>query len=160
MLKKSICALVAIGFLGFLLFGANADDPFVGTWKFNLDKSKSNTKFHEVKNMTLVIAVEGETTSVTLNGTDPNKQPISVKYTVPSAGGPLSYTEGAPLAGVAEVAKEIDDRTVDITSTMNGKLVGKQHVVVSPDHKTMTIQESGLDDKGNPYKSRIVYDRQ
>ena len=160
MLKKSICAMVALGFLGFLLLGGNADDPFVGTWKLNLDKSKSNTKFHEVKNMTLVIAVEGETTSVRLKGTDPNNQPISVKYTVPSAGGPLNYTEGAPPAGITEMAKEINNRTVDITSTMNGKVVGKQHVVVSPDYKTMIVQESGLDDKGQPYKSRLVYERQ
>ena len=120
MLKKFICGLVALGSFGFLLLGA--DDAFVGTWKINVAKSKF-AKGHEAKDMTLVVAVEGDTATVTLNGKVGDGQTLSFKYTVPTAGGPINYTEGAPPAGITDALKNIDDRTVEFTSTMNGKQI-------------------------------------
>ncbi|HEY3936735.1 MAG TPA: hypothetical protein VGL97_04865 [Bryobacteraceae bacterium] len=156
MLKKLICGLVALSF-GFSLLGA--DEAFVGTWKMNVAKSKF-AKDHEAKEMTLVVAVEGDTAAVTINGTVGDGQTLSIKYTVPTAGGTINYTEGAPPAGTTDALKNIDDRTVEFTSTMNGNQILKQHIVVSADHKTMIIRESGVDEKGQAFKSVYVYDRQ
>jgi hypothetical protein len=58
------------------------------------------------------------------------------------------------------VSKVIDDLTVDSTTMMNGKQISMQHIVVSADHKTMTIKESGTDEKGQAYKFVAVYERQ
>ena len=157
MVKKFICGLVALSSFGFLLLGA--DEVFVGTWKINVAKSKF-AKGHEAKNMTLVIAAEGDTATVALNGTLSGGQTISIKYTVPTAGGPINYTEGAPPAGMVDTLKNIDDRTVEFTSTMNGKVILTQHIVASADHKTMIIRESGVDEKGQAFKGVYHYDRQ
>lgn len=85
--------------------------------------------------MTLVVAIEGDTATVTLNGTVGDGQTISFKYTVPTTGGPVNYTEGAPPAGITDALKNIDDRTVEFTSTMNGKQILKQHIVAGADHR-------------------------
>jgi hypothetical protein len=155
MLRKMISGLVVLGSLGCSLLAA--DDAFVGTWKLNAAKSKA-TKGREAKDLTLVITKEGDTATVTLTGTI-SGQPISQKWTEPTAGGPLNFTEGAPPAGVSIVSKRVDDRTFDATGTMNGKQIMTQRTVVSADQKTMTFKESGTDDKG-PYKIMGVYDRQ
>jgi hypothetical protein len=156
MLKKFICGLVALGLFGFLLLGA--DEAFVGTWKINGAKSKF-AKGQESKDMTLVVAVEGDIAIVTLNGTVGDSQTISFKYTVPTAGGPVHYTEGAPPAGITAALKNIDDRTVEFTSTNNGKQILKQHIVAGEDHKTLIIRESGVDEEGHAFKGMYVYDR-
>jgi hypothetical protein len=73
MVKKIICGLM----LGsFLLLGA--DDAFVGTWKMNAAKSKFD-KGPEAKDFTVVIASEGDTVTVTINGTI-GGQTISQKF--------------------------------------------------------------------------------
>jgi hypothetical protein len=152
MIKKIIGGLM----LGsFLLLGA--DNAFVGTWKLNVAKSKF-VNGREAKELMLVVAVEGETATVNEHGTV-GGQTYSYTYTVPTAGGPLNFTEGAPPAGLTQVSKRVDDRTVDTTGTMNGKQVLMQHVVVSADHKTMIARESGVDEKG-AYQSVVAYDRQ
>ena len=62
--------------------------------------------------------------------------------------------------GITETLKIVDDRTDDFIDTMNGKVVLTTHCVVSPNHKTMTITQSGVDEKGKPFKTRKVYDLQ
>jgi hypothetical protein len=157
MLNKLICGLVALSF-GFSLLGA--DNPFVGTWKLNQAKSKF-AKGHEIKDATIVIAVEGDTASVSVNRTTSDGQTFSAKYTVPTAGGPINYTEIAPPRPAGnDGLKKIDDHTYEFTSTMNGKEILKQHIAVSADDKTMVIRESGVDEKGRAFKAVYVHDRQ
>ena len=154
---------VALAF-GCLLFGA--DNAFVGTWKMNAAKSSAMQfdngkliKKSEIKDSVLTVTVEGDTTTVRGHGTT-GGQSSSLALTMPTAGGPLSYTEGAPPAGIADTLKTIDDRTEEIISTMNGKVVLNTRVAVSANHKTMTLTESGMDEKGKPFKTVAVYDRQ
>jgi hypothetical protein len=161
--KKIICGLVVLGSFG-LLFGA--DNAFVGKWKMNMAKSSAMmfdngklVKRSEAKEVILVVAVEGETTTVQSHGTF-GGQPFSSKFTVPTAGGPLNYTEGAPPAGITDALKTVDDRTDDFISTENGKGVLTTHVVVTANHKMMTIRQFGVDEKGVPFKTVDVYDRQ
>lgn len=154
MQKRLICGLVALGSFG-LLFAS--DDVFVGTWKLNEAKTEA-TKGREAKDLTLVITETGDTATVMLKGIV-GGQPISQKWTEPTAGGPLNFTEGGPPEGVTIVAKRVDDHTVESTGTMNGKQIMTQHTVVSADSKTMTVKESGADENG-PYKITAVYDRQ
>jgi hypothetical protein len=161
MIKKFICGLVALGSFGFLLHAA--DDASVGTWKLNEAKSKF-AKGQEEKDYTIVVTVAGDTRTVSVNGIGgfygPGK-PMSFKFTVPLAGGPLNYSENPPPAGLTDVMKKIDDRTSDIISTMNGKQIAMEHIVISPDNKTMVIKVSGVDSQtGQAFKNVEVYDRQ
>src|SRR5450631_92318 len=109
MIKKFVCGLLVLSSFGFGLLGA--DDPFVGTWKLNVAKSKF-AKGREVKESTVIIVRQGDNAMVTV------------------AGGTENFAEGGPPAGMTVVEKRVDDRTVDSTSTMNGKQVGTSHAVV------------------------------
>lgn len=163
MSKRIISGLVALGF-GCLLFGA--DNAFVGTWKLNVAKSSAiqfaNGKLikkGELKDSTITVAVEGDTTTVREHGTV-SGQAVSLVFTVPTAGGPLNYTEGAPPAGITDTLKTIDNRTDEFISTMNGKVVLTTRAVVSANHKTMIIRTSGVDEKGTAFRTVEEYDRQ
>ena len=157
MIKKFVCGLLVLSSFGFGLLGA--DDPFVGTWKLNVAKSKF-AKGREVKESTVIIVRQGDNAMVTVNGIDGAGKAISVKYTVPAAGGTENFAEGGPPAGMTVVANRVDDRTVDSTSTMNGKQVGTSHAVVSANGKTLTVTQNGVDEKGKAYTSMSVYNRQ
>jgi hypothetical protein len=165
MIKKFICGLVAVGSLGFSLFAA--DDAIVanvGIWKLNEAKSKF-AKGHEEKDYTILIAVADKTITISMNGIGgfygPGK-PMSFKFTVPVGGGPLTYIENPPPPelGLAEVSKDIDDHTTEITTTIQGKMVGVDRITFNSDHKTMVIKASGIDEKGKAFKNVEIYEHQ
>jgi len=158
-MKKLICGLLVLGAFG--VGSLWAADPFAGTWKLNVAKSKF-AKGHEVKDETVVIAEQGDNRVVTLKGTTGDGKPISVKYTVPSAGGTQTYTEGAPAAGAGAtvLTKRVDANTVDATSTLNGKVVGTQHSVLSADGKTITLTVTYTGDDGKSSKGVTILNRQ
>src|SRR4030095_341485 len=108
MLKKLALGLTLLGFTGTLL----AADAFSGTWKLNVAKSKlaSGT---DVKELTVVVAEQGENLAITVNGTAGDGKPISVKYSVPAKGGAVSYTEGAPASGATATTKRVNASTID-----------------------------------------------
>jgi hypothetical protein len=155
----------ALGF-GCLLFGA--DNPFVGTWKMNIAKS-SPMQFSpegklinksEITEDMATVAVEGDTITVRSHSTISGK-PFPSAFSVPTAGGPVNYTEGPPPAGITDTLKVIDDRTYDFISTENGKVVLTTRCVVSANNKRMTITSSGVDlTTGKAFKTVEVSDRQ
>jgi hypothetical protein len=90
-------------------------------------------------------------------------KPMAFKFTVPVGGGPITYTENPPPPelDLHDVAKDIDSLTTEITSTMHGKLLSTDRIVLSADHKTMVITTSGVDQKtGKAFKNVEVYERQ
>ena len=155
MLKKLMLGLALVGFTATLL----AADAFTGTWKLNVAKSKL-TPGTEVKEITVVVAEEGADLAVAVKGTAGDGTPISVKYTLPAKGGPVSYTEGAPPSGATATTKRVNATTIDSTSSLNGKEVGSTHTVVSADGKTLTRVVKGMDPQGKPYQNTEVYERQ
>ena len=167
MTRRIISGLVALGFvaIGCPLFAAG--NAFSGTWKLNLAKSSTIQwsagkllQKSDITDDTITVTVEGDKTTVRMSGTI-SGQSGSAVFTVPTAGGPLTYTGGGgPPEGITETLKIVDDRTDDFIDTMNGKVVLTTHCVVSPNHKTMTITQSGVDEKGKPFKTRKVYDLQ
>jgi hypothetical protein len=162
MLKKFICGLM----LGScLLLGADSVLNMVGTWKLNEAKSKF-AKGQEEKDYTIVVSAADKITTVSIKGMGgfygPDK-PMAFKFTVPVGGGPITYIENPPPPelDLHDVVKDIDDRTTEITSTMHGKPLSTERIVISPDHKTMVIKTSGVDQKtGQSFKNVEVYDRQ
>jgi hypothetical protein len=155
MRKKLMLGLALVGFTATLL----AADAFTGTWKLNVAKSKL-TPGTEVKEITVVVAEEGANLAVAVKGTAGDGTPISVKYTLPAKGGPVSYTEGAPPSGATATTKRVNATTIDSTSSLNGKEVGSTHTVVSADGKTLTRVVKGMDSQGKPYQNTEVYERQ
>ena len=155
MVKKLLVGLALVGFTGTLF----AADAFTGTWKLNVAKSKL-APGTEVKDLTVVVAEQGENLAVTVKGTAGDGTPISVKYAFPMKGGAVSYTEGAPTTGATGATKRVNATTINGTSSLNGKEVASSHTVVSADGKTLTRTVKGTDAQGKPYQNTEVYEKQ
>jgi hypothetical protein len=152
--RVTFAIVFSLGLVGSLL----AADPFVGTFKLNLAESKWPSS--PLKELTIVVSSQGDEYLVTGTGTDAAGKPISVKYTFPKKGGPVTYTEGGPPSGISTTIKKTDDYTLDSTTTQDGKVISTTHYVVSKDGKTSTRTVKGTDAQGNSFDRVEVYDRQ
>ena len=146
-------AITAIG-----LFGA---DNSIGTWKRNIEKSKSSsTNPNPYKSQTTTrTAVDGGV-KVTLAGERKDGTPSSGSYTVKYDGKPtpISVT-GSSFDTIA--VKQIDANTfTSETSKTGGKYHMKGKTVISKDGKTMTLTQKGTGADGKPLSSTVVYDKQ
>jgi len=159
MIKKFVFGLLVLSSFGCGLLWAA--DAFTGNWKMNMAKS-TFAKGREVKEETVTIAEQGDNRIGTVKGMYVDGKAISSEYTVPTKGGTLTYTEGAPLAGAGatSVTKRVDASTLDGATTMNGKQVGTTHTVLSADGKTITQTRSDMDESGKAMKTVAVFNRQ
>jgi len=151
---------LAIGLMsGVVLFAA--ENPWVGTWKLETAKSKLSASPKAAKELTITVRDVGDqNVEVNIKGATNDGTPISAKYIVPMAGGPNTYIEGAPPAGITEETKKIDERTRNITASHDGKTLRMNHVVLSDDGNTITGTIKGVDNEDKPLALVEVFERQ
>jgi len=133
-----------------------ASDAQMGTWKLN--EAKSKIAAGTPKNNTVVYEVAGDSIKVTIDGTAPDGTATHSEWTGKFDGKDYPST-GNPNEDMRS-AKQIDDRTLHVTSKKGGKVVLTAHVVVAADGKSRTITVNGTDAQGKKYKSTAVYDKQ
>jgi orotate phosphoribosyltransferase-like protein len=147
----------------FLLAGSLlAADPFAGTWKLNLAKSKYSGPMKPPKEETIFILEQGDQVVETVKGVAANGSPISGTHTVAKTGGEVKYSEGTPPVGTSGVRakRKAGSHSSDLRFMRDGTVVATVHDVVSNDDKTIRTIIKGTDDHGKPFVSVIVYDRQ
>jgi hypothetical protein len=149
--------LTAICLFSTALFAA--DNPFLGTWKLNPAKSKGTAGTME-KEATMVFEADGGKIKRTFTGIDADGEKIHMVGSIPWDGIPhqVDGPNGAPPAMVA--VNRINDRTIAVTVTVNGKVVTAGRSVVSKDGKTMTGSFKGEDPKGRKFDNVEVMDKQ
>jgi len=145
--------VVAVMASGILLAQSN---PFVGTWKLNLAKSKDPGAFP--KEETLTVQLVGDQRQMTINGTATNGSPISFKYEVPDKGGAGKVLAGGPYDAVS--GKRIDDNTREVSYIKGGKEVLQLRSAVSKDGKTMRLTVEGKDGQNKPFSGMAVFEKQ
>lgn len=150
---RKIVYIIALLALATPLFAA---DPFVGTWKLDPAKSKY-TAGTAPKDITLVIEEQGENYQVTATGSYQDGSPISVKYTVPKAGGAGTAQEG-PFDALT--SQRVSARVRENRYTKNGKATVSRRIVVSKDGKILRITVKGADAQGKPIAGVDVFDKQ
>ena len=133
-----------------------ASDVPMGTWKLN--EAKSKIAAGELKNHTVVYEAAGDSIKFTIDGTAPDGSATHSEWTgkfdgkdYPSTGNPNEDTRSV---------KQVDDRTLNVTSKKGGKVVLTAHVVVAPDGKSRTVTVNATNPQGKKYKSTAVYDKQ
>ena len=133
-----------------------ASDVQTGTWKLN--EAKSKIAAGSPKNNTVVYEAAGDSIKVTIDGTAPDGTATHSEWTgkfdgkdYPSTGNPSEDTRSV---------KQIDDRTLHVTSKKDGKVVLTAHVVVAPDGKSRTVTVNTTDAQGKKHKGIAVYDKQ
>jgi hypothetical protein len=139
-----------------VLANAQAKDPFVGTWRVNVAKSKysgpapkSVTATYEAAGQGYKVSVKNESASGT----------FQYSYTTNLDGKDVPVTGNNPRADMLAV-RRIDARTLETVSKKGGKVTITQRNVVSADGKTRTVTTTGTDAQGQKVNDVAVFERQ
>ena len=150
-MKRALFVTVVLAvFASGLLAQSN---PFVGTWKLNLAKTKIISGA-PAKEQTVTIQMLGDQDQVT--GTAPDGSPL--KYEIPDKGGTGKFLAAGPFDAVS--SKRINDNTVEVSYLKGGKEMLHIYSVVSKDGKTMTNTTKGTDAQGKPFSRVAVWEKQ
>ena len=136
---------------------AAPDDPVLGTWKLNVEKSK----FIPGPGWRSQIRVYRSTPAgiaVTWTGIDASGEKMQVSYTYKYDGNDYPMPGSASYDSLNAV--RVDARTVRSEEKRNGKTVGIAVRTVSPDGKVLTITDEGANRKGQAFSQVLVFERQ
>ncbi len=152
-------AIIVAGLMSLSAGAYAAENPFVGTWKMNKEKSHITNTAIANQNQLLVIAPYGENgwTRVQIDVKDPLQSGREEHYSAKYDGKPYQTNGGDPRH---ISLTRIDDRTLEQVTLRDGKESSRTRVSISADGKTMTTLGNGVNGRGDPYKdSLVIYDR-
>ena len=136
-------------FLGVLAMAA--DNPFVGTWKLDVSKSKFSPG-PPPQSATVTVGADNK---VVYDATDSKGQKVTWSYTAVDGG-------TAMIDGLGEGASITEMRKGDIVDHVWEIGKGKEngHGVLSKDGKTMTYTLRGTDAEGKKINNKEIYEKQ
>jgi hypothetical protein len=144
--------LMLLGFAAVLC----AADPYVGTWKMNLAKTKYKAGT-EPKEQTITITEAGSDMTVAVAGTAADGSKIALSYTIPATGGPGKIQSSA-YDGIS--SKRIGPSEREVMYMKGGKTVYTAHSKVSADGNSITVHSKGVNALGQTVDATAFYDKQ
>jgi hypothetical protein len=136
------------------------DNPFLGSWKLNVAKSK----FESVpvpKSQTRTIVAQGNGVKYSFEGVSADGTPFAYSFVTYYDGTEAAVTgTGTPAGADAITLKRVNSRKIEGTLTKGGKEVGKVVAEVSKDGKVATVKGKGKTLDGKEYNTESVYDKQ
>ncbi len=133
-----------------------ADNPNMGVWKLNEAKSKFPPG--ATKNTTVMYTANGDDVKVTTDGVDGDNKPAHTEWIGKFDGKDYPVTGGE--SGATRSYKVVNDRTMDVTGKVNGKVNLHGKIEVAKDGKTRTVIIEATASDGKKMKSKAVYDHQ
>ncbi len=160
---RQISSVAGIAVALFIVLGGTAlaqSDPYVGTWKQNLAKSKYDPASLTVKTGTIVKReVAGSGYKVTTDGTSPQGSATHTEYTAATVDG-----KDYPLKGSADFdsisLRRIDANTIIDIRKKGGTIVRFSRNIVSKDGKMYTSDQVGYNAQGVAFYTVLVFDKQ
>lgn len=147
--------------LTLLIFGLAATlcaaDPFAGTWKLNLAKSKYKAG-PAPKEVTVTISESGTEMTIKVMGTAADASSFNYSYTLPSAGGTGKITGTPAYDGVS--SKRVTPTEREVNFSKGGKTVYSTHSKLSADGNSMSLSAKGVNAQGKPVEADAVYEKQ
>jgi hypothetical protein len=131
-------------------------NPFIGTWKANLSKSKQHPN-HRFESATLHFEVSNDIVLLTYAGVNAAGEQESGTTKLHPDGKEHTIAEAR---GVVEVTKWVGSHTLETVAKKDGKVVGQSRYEVSNDGKTLTAKVKGIDASGAEFGQVIVFDRE
>jgi hypothetical protein len=133
---------------------AQSKDPFVGTWVF--DAAKSSFKpGPALKSATVVVEPAGAGIKVAVDAVSDDGKPTKWGYTSLRDGKDVPVT-GSPMYDAA--ALTLTSPTTGTTVyKKDGKAVATTKSAVSADGKTLTLNSTGTDPKGQAIQNVLVF---
>jgi hypothetical protein len=157
-LARTVTALAIGVFALAVLATAQSKDPFVGTWRLNVEKSKY-TPGPAPKSITSTYEAAGKGYKVSVKN-EPASGPVQqYSYTSNLDGTDSPITGNNPNADTISV-KRIDANTLETVNKKGGKVTTTQRNVVSADGKTRTVTTTGMDAQGQKVNSVGVFEKQ
>ena len=160
-MKKQMAVVVLV--LTAVLVGGSiartqSSDPWIGTWKFNLEKSifSPASAMKGAVGATFKIEPSAGGIKWTLDGTTPEVHSEAVG----SFDGKDNPVKGALVPNSTSAFKRIDDRTLELAGKIDGKPAVTSRLVVSADGKMMTATQTGTNAEGQSVKNVLVLDKQ
>ena len=158
MLKK--LTVLSLFVVAFSITARAQQDPFVGTWKMNLAKSKFDPASQAPKGPTTVKreAAPDGAFHVTTDGTDAQGKPTHTEFTFKydSKDYPVKGSTGYDT----EAFTRIDPNTRIIIYKKGGNVVRMQRQVVAKDGKSSANDEFGAYAGSAPFHNVTVFDKQ
>jgi len=138
---------------------AQSSDPWIGTWKVNLEKSTYSPG--PTPTVAAVVKMESAAKNLktTIDGVNPQGQKVHTE-TVAAFDGHDYPVKGAPDPTATASLKRIDSRTFENQSKVGGKQTMTTRVSISPDGKTLTATQTGTNPEGQAVKNVIVAEKQ
>lgn len=152
---KALCSIVLLGLATY----AWAADPFVGTWKLNVEKTRVITGLPP-KEGNFSLTAQGGHYVVEESHTFGDGTHAVVRSTEPIDGGPVIHREGGPPAEISEIVKRINARTREYKQTQAGKVILTTQLVAGKDGKTITMHLRGTNAQDKPFDRVEVWERQ
>ena len=135
-------------------------NPFLGTWKLNVTKSKFEPG-PAPKSLTRTIVANGGGAKYTFEGVTADGKPISYSFSTKydNKDTPVS---GSGLPGGADsiTFKPIAGNKVSTALKKGGKEIGSAEIEVSNDGQVSTVKSKGKLPDGKEFHSESVYDKQ
>jgi hypothetical protein len=132
-----------------------AADPFLGTWKLNLSKSRFPND-ESMKELTITWAANGDKLRVSGVGASADGRPMRYSYD------PIYDGKDYPPAGAwnwdSVSNNQVDENTREDRYKKNGRIIRVERRTVSTDGKTLTYAIEAETNKG-PVKGLLVFDR-
>jgi hypothetical protein len=139
---------------------AQKPDPWIGTWKLNVAKSKFEPADSAPKSQTVKQeAIPGGGMKAVADGVDSQGKTIHTEVTTMFDGKP-SEVKGATDANTTRVYKRIDARSYEYVQSVAGKVTTTSKTVVAADGKTRTTTTTGKNTKGQTVNTVGIYERQ
>jgi hypothetical protein len=154
-----LAAVLALGLFALtIVVGAQSKDPFVGTWRMNVAKSKYSPG-PTPKSVTSTYEAAGKGYKVSVRN-EPASGPVQqYSYTTTADGTDAKVTGNNPNADTIAV-KRVNANTLEIVNKKNGKATTTQRNVVSADGKTRTVTTTGVDAQGQKVNNVAVFEKQ
>jgi hypothetical protein len=154
-MMKTRIAVVAVALSFVAATACFAANPQIGTWKLNEAKSKLVPGMG--KNTTVVYAEQKDEIKVTVDGVGKDGKPTHSVWVGEFDGKAYPVKGNLPYNSVAY--KMVNDRTNDITTMKDGKVVWSGKITVSADGKSRTVTINGTGADGKKFSGKAVYDK-
>ena len=128
----------------------------MGTWKLNEAKSKLVPGMG--KNHTVVYTEQKDQIKVTVDGVDKDGKATHAVWVGKFDG--KEYPTKGNGGWTSSAYKVVNDRTNEITTMKDGKVVWTGKITVTADGKSRTVTMSGTDANGKKFKGKAVYDKE
>src|SRR5215467_14819742 len=165
-MKRRNILLIAVGFTSLCLaatalpgIGIAENNPLIGTWKLNLEKSKYSPG-PGPRSLTLNFVADGANLTNTAEVIDAEGKATKTVFAHIYDGKPHPTTGVAGGLYDSSTYTRIDANTVNWIRSKDGKAAQTGWFVVSGDGKTYTVTTGGVGPNGQAISTVAVFDKQ